>query len=201
MGIDAPAAEVIPIPGPLRRFSVAEYHRLIDAELFDPDERIELLEGWIVAKMTRKPPHDAVVDRVAELLRQVLPPGLRVRIQSAITTEDSEPEPDLAVVRGGALDYAERHPGADDIALIVEVADSSVERDRAKARIYARAGIAGYWIVNLPEGWVEVYAGPSGPAEPPRYHRRQDYARGASVPLVHGDREVAAIRVDEMLPR
>jgi len=94
-----------PIPGPLRRFSLAEYHRLLDAGVFADDEHVEMLEGLIVAKMIRKPSHDAVVDRVAELLRGILP-AARVRVQSAITTGDSEPEPDLAVVRGRALDYA-----------------------------------------------------------------------------------------------
>ena len=149
---------IAPVLGPIRRFSVAEYHRLIDAGVFEGDERVELLEGSIATKMTRKPPHDAAVAQLAELLRAVLPPTHHIRVQSAVTTADSEPEPDIAVVRGRALDYRERHPGPGDIALLVEVADSSVERDRAKARIYARAGVGAYWLVNLVDKWIEEYA-------------------------------------------
>jgi Uma2 family endonuclease len=197
--VDA-SSDAVPIPGPLRRFSIDEYHRLVDAGMFDRDERVELLEGWIVAKMTRKPLHDAVVDRAAELLGDILPPGLRVRIQSAITTADSEPEPDIAVVRGRALDYSQRHPGADDIVLVIEVADSSIDRDRVKARIYARAGIRAYWIVNLAEGCVEVYEDPSGESAAPRYHRRQDHARGAAVRVIVDGTALGEISASDLLP-
>jgi Uma2 family endonuclease len=199
MSLDAVSLHA-PIPGPLRRFSVDEYHRLRDSGFFDDDERYELLEGWIATKMTRKPPHDAVIDLLADLLRAMLPPGLRVRVKSAITTCDSEPEPDLAVVRGHPRDYLDHHPGPGEIALLVEVADSSVDRDRAKARIYARAGIATYWIVNLPERLVEVYTAPSGDTAAPRYHRREDFAPGVEVPLVVDGRAIGALAATEILP-
>jgi Uma2 family endonuclease len=179
---------------------VREYHQLIDAGVFDGDERVELLEGWIVAKMTRKPRHDVVIDAAAELLRSLFREGFRVRIQSAITTTDSEPEPDIAVVRGNARDYLERHPGPDDIVLLVEIADSSVERDRAKARVYARAGVVAYWIVNLEDGWIEIYGEPSGECASPRYHRRQDHARGTDVPVAAGGTKLGTIRVSDVIP-
>jgi Uma2 family endonuclease len=199
VSLDAPALAP-PIPGPVRRFSVAEYHRLVDAGLFGGEERVELLEGWIVAKMTRKPPHDAVLAQLAELLRAAIPATHHLRIQSAVTTGDSEPEPDIAVVRGRALDYREAHPRPADIALLVEVADSSLERDRVKARIYARAGVCAYWIVNLVDGWVEVYADPSGEAPGPTYHRRQDYASDREVPVLVAGAQVGAIAVRDMIP-
>lgn len=189
-----------PIPGPVRRFSVAEYHRLLDGGVFVGDERVELLEGWIVAKMTRKPPHDAVLAQVAELLRVLVPATHHIRIQSAITTDDSEPEPDIAVVRGRALDYREAHPRPADIALLIEVADSSLDRDRAKARIYARAGIIAYAIVNLVDGWIETYTDPSGEAPSPTYHHRQDYAADGEVPIAVAGILVGAIAVRAVIP-
>lgn len=91
-------------PGPVRRFTVEEYHKLIDSGLFPEDEPFELLEGWVVPKMARKPPHGVAIDLLSEVIRDRLPGGWRVRIQSAITTADSEPEPDVAVVRGQARD-------------------------------------------------------------------------------------------------
>ena len=94
-------------PRAVRRFTVEEYHQLIEEGFFAHDERFELLEGWIVAKMPRNPIHDAAIDVAHELIRTALPTGWRVRVQSAITLSDSEPEPDLVIVRGEARDYSE----------------------------------------------------------------------------------------------
>src|SRR4051812_8247313 len=85
---------------PVRRFTVAEYHQMIDANILREDDKVELLHGWIVPKMTRKPIHDAVLGIIDDAIRALLPKQWKVRVQSAITTADSEPEPDLAVVRG-----------------------------------------------------------------------------------------------------
>jgi Uma2 family endonuclease len=179
---------------------VLEYHRLVEAGALEDDERVELLEGWIVSKMTRKPPHDAVLAQLAELLRSVLPASHHLRVQSAITTADSEPEPDIAVVRGRALDYRSAHPRPEDVALLVEVADSSVERDRTKARIYARARIEAYWIVNLVDGWIEVYSSPSGDGDAPSYHERHDYAQDGEIPVTMDGASVGRIAVRDVLP-
>ena len=167
-----------------RPFTVAEYHRLLDAGVLPETERVELLEGWIVKSTTRKPPHDARLDQAHEVVRERLPPGWRVRVQSAITLDDSEPEPDLAVVVGPASRYLERHPGPADIALIIEVADSSLALDReVKARVYARAGIPTYWIVNLVDARVEVYTRPSEAVDVPVYGASAIYGLEAEVPL------------------
>ncbi|MGZ3415793.1 MAG: Uma2 family endonuclease, partial [Isosphaeraceae bacterium] len=136
---------VVP-PVPVRRFTVDEYHQMIRAGILGEDDNVELLEGWIVPKMPRNPAHDALI---AWVHNRVLAPRLRegwyCRGQSAITTPDSEPEPDLAVIRGSESDYLSRHPGPADTALAVEVADSSLGRDRSiKARIYAAAGVPLY---------------------------------------------------------
>ncbi len=187
-----------PPPVPVRRFSVDEYHRLIRDGYFDAGERIELLEGWIVPKMTRNPPHDVAIDLAQEALRGLVPGGWRVRGQSAVTTIDSEPEPDLAIVRGRARDYRDRHPGPEDMALVVEVADSSLGRDRGlKLRIYARAGVPVYWIVNLVDQSIEVYTDPDGSGV---YLRRQDYRAGERLPLVLDGREVGPVDPAALLP-
>ena len=196
-----PATSPIQVPFPVRRFTVDEYHRMIGACVFGDDERFELLEGWVTYAMTRKPPHDATVDLVAEIIRRRLPQGWRVRTQSAITTEDSEPEPDLAVVRGEARDYLKRHPGPADIALVIEVSEATLARDRqVKGRIYARAGIPCYWIVNLEEGWLEAYSEPSGTSHEPCYRRRQDFGREDAVPVPLPGAAGQTIPVRDLLP-
>jgi Uma2 family endonuclease len=161
----------------------------------------ELLEGWIVQKMSRNAPHDVTLDIVHEALRDAVPVGWRVRVQSAVTIDDSEPEPDLAVVRGPAQRYYTNHPSPSDIALLVEVADSSLQHDRlVKGRIYARAGIPAYWIVNLIDMQVEVYSNPTGDVAEPDYRQRTEYRAGQSVPLVIDGAPLDAIAVDSLLP-
>src|SRR5437867_11187592 len=112
MTIAAPTSRNISIAPPIlmKRWTVEEYHRLIQAGAFASDESFELLEGWIVPKMSRNPPHDVSLDKWQEALRNRLKPNWRVRLQSAITTSDSEPEPDIAIVPGPADRYVDRHP-------------------------------------------------------------------------------------------
>jgi Uma2 family endonuclease len=132
----------------------------------------------------------------------VVPAGWYVDSQEPITLADSEPEPDVTVIRGETRDYFDRHPGPTDLALVVEVADTTLERDRpVKKRLYARAGLVIYWIINLSELLVEVYTEPSGPAEEPDYRERRDYGVDDSVPVVIEGREVGRIDVRELLPR
>lgn len=185
---------------PLRQFTVAEYHRMIETRVLTEDDPVELLEGWIVQKIPRNPPHDGTVALTNKALSRRLPPGWHVRIQSAITTSDSEPEPDLAVARGVEEDYLVRHPGPADLALVVEVADSTLDRDREeKARIYARAGIRAYWIVNLVDRRVEVYTDPSGAVALPAYRNPAHHDRNAMLPL-NIDGDALSIPVLELLP-
>ncbi len=188
-------------PFPIRKFTVAEYHQMIQAGILTEDDAVELLEGWIVPKMPRKPTHDGTIQLVHERLHPVLPPGWRIRIQSAITTGDSEPEPDLAVVRGDERSFLLRHPGPADVGAAMEVADTSLTQDRQdKGRIYARARIPLYWIVNLVDNQIEVYTYLTGPDPNPAYRRRQDYGIQDSVPLVLNAQEVARIPVRDLLP-
>jgi Uma2 family endonuclease len=194
----------LPLLGTLagfRRFSVAEYHKLIDIGILTEDDNLELLEGYLVLKMSRKPPHDGTLQLIQENLAPVVPAGWCLRIQCAITLSDSEPEPDGALVRGNARTSLSRHPGPTDIGLLLEVSDTTLAGDRAdKGRIYARAGLAYYWIVNLNDRQIEVYTSPSGPTASPAFAQRTDYHAGDSVPLVLDGTLVASIAVGELLP-
>jgi Uma2 family endonuclease len=196
-----PLPAVIP-PFPVRRFTVDEYHQMIQTGILGDDDDDELLEGWIVPKMPRNPPHDAMISIIMmDVLTPRLPAGLHCRGQSAITTSDSEPEPDIAVVRGPKRHYLVRHPGPADMALVVEVADSSLPRDRSlKAQIYARASVPVYWIVNLVDHQLEVYTDPTGPDASPTYRARQDYRSGDMVPFVVDGRELGPIPAQDLLP-
>jgi Uma2 family endonuclease len=163
------------------------------------DDHVELLEGLIVTKMIRKPVHDAVVEMVRDAIGCVLPAGWCIRSQSAITTADSEPEPDIAVVRGTARDYLGHHPGPTEIALVVEVAETSLDRDRYKRRLYARAGLACYWIINLQAREVEVYTNASS-AEVPKYEEEIVHEAMSSIPFVIAGQQIAQIPASDLLP-
>src|SRR4051812_9946272 len=95
----------------LRRFSVDEYHRMIETGILDERDRVELLDGYVVLKMPRNPPHDSTIQRLERRIGRLLPAGWDLRTQCAITLSQSEPEPDLAVVRGDDTLYQTRHPG------------------------------------------------------------------------------------------
>ena len=189
------------ILGSLRQFSVEEYHQMIRAGILDENDNVELLEGYVVHKMSRNPPHDTAIRLLSKRLERLLPPGWDYRSQSAITLSDSEPEPVLAVVRGDERSYATCHPGVADIGLVVEVSDSTLSWDRSeKARVYARAGIETYWIINLVDHQVEVYTQPTGPSASPEYGQRDDISLGGSVSLILDGVVVAALAVRDLLP-
>jgi len=188
----------------LRQWTVAEYHRLIQIVVLKESELVELLEGWVVHHMSRNTPHDIALGKTEEALRDVLPKGWLRRIQMAITTSDSEPEPDIAVVKGGWDDFLESHPTAKDIGFLVEVSDSSLGVDRGtKAVLYARAAIEIYWIVNIPGRQIEVYSKPSqlDGVEGLRYSAKQIYREADSVPVVLHGQELSRIPVSSLLPR
>lgn len=185
----------------LRRFSVAEYHWMIDSGILTDEDKVELLDGYVVLKMPRNPPHCGTIQKILKRLGRLLPPGWDLRGQSAVTFSQSEPEPDVAVVRGDECTYVARHPGPVDVGLIIEVAESSLDRDRnEKARIYAQAGIPIYWIVNLVDQRIEVRSAPGTVAGQPAYTQQQDFAPGDLMPLVLGGVTVATIDARELLP-
>ena len=143
-----------------KHWTRVEYERLIDLGAFRPGERLELIGGALLIREPQGGPHATAVGLVEDALRQVFGTGWTVRTHGPIALdEDSEPEPDLAVVPGSRRDHSRSHPSHP--VLIVEVAESSLAFDRGeKGSLYARAGIADYWILNLPDQVLEVYRDP-----------------------------------------
>jgi Uma2 family endonuclease len=185
----------------IARFSVARYQRMIETGILTAEDKVELLENYVVLKMPRNPPHDGTIQLIGETLTPAIPSGWRLRVQLTVVLSDSQPEPDFAIVRGTARTYMASHPNPSDVGLLVEVADSSLLRDqRDKTRIYARAGIVCYWIVNLVDRRIEVFTQPSGPIEIPAYSSFQIYQPGDAVPLVLDGALVGTIPADELLP-
>src|SRR4051812_8179793 len=112
------AVQPVPPPSePMRPFSVDEFHLMIEAGILGEEDRVELLEGWLVAKMVHNPKHDSTLAAVNKALLKRVAEAWHIRVQSAITTDDSEPEPDLAVVAGTELRYQLSHPRSQDIGL------------------------------------------------------------------------------------
>ncbi len=179
------------------RFSVKQYQLLIEVGVLTDDDKVELLEGYVVTKMPRNPPHENAIQRINRTLSRITPDEWQLRCQSSIACSDSQPEPDFAIVKGDDQTFALRHPGPAEIDLAIEVSDSSLTRDRIdKARIYARAGIVEYWIVNLVDRQIEVHTLPVGES----YTNVQNYTAGQSLPLTLDGVAVAMIAVEEILP-
>src|SRR5262249_11255806 len=184
----------------IAKFSVARYQQMIETGILTPADNVELLENYVVLKMPKNPPHEGTVDLVKAALAQ-LPPGWLLRVQQTVALPDSQPEPDFSVVRGNPRSFISHHPAPADVGLIIEVADSSLLRDqRDKTRIYARAGIVIYWIINLVDRRVEVYTLPSGPTAVPAYGAFQTFQPGDVVPLVLDGATVSTIQVVDLLP-
>jgi hypothetical protein len=185
----------------LYTFTLRQYQRMIETGILGPYDRVELLDNWVVLKMTQGPIHSSSLQGLARLLFNALPIGWDFRIQSAIELATAQPEPDGAVVRGGPANYRLNHPRPAEIGLLIEVADSSLLRDRRdKGQIYARADVVRYWIVNLVDDCIEVYEQPSGPTAVPSYATVTTYARGTTVPLILDGVTVATFAVDDVLP-
>jgi Uma2 family endonuclease len=182
------------------RLSVEQYQRMIEEGIFGPDDRVELLAGYLVEKMPHNPPHDGTVGRIGRRLMRLLPDEWLLRVQSSIVLRGSQPEPDLAVVRGPEETYFERHPEPRDIALLIEVADSSLLDDRRKkGPIYAWDHVVLYWVVNVRDRRIEVYTQPVA-GKSPRYRRRQVYTDGQVIQLVLGGHATIQVPVRDLLP-
>ena len=184
-----------------RRFTRAEYERLIDLGVFRPGEEIELIGGELMVAEPQGAPHYTAIRKTAKALEAAFGPGWEVRTEGPIGLDDeSEPEPDVAVVPGGPEDYARAHPSRP--VLTVEVAESSLALDRQrKGSLYARAGLADYWVLNLIDRVLEVYREPIPDAASPfgwRYARREALDASAHVtPLAAPG---VSVRVTNLLP-
>jgi Uma2 family endonuclease len=174
---------------------------LIEIGVLTEDDNLELLEGYLVHKMSRNPPHDSTLTRLSKRFFQIISDARQVRIQMAITLSSSEPEPDLVIARGTESSFDHHHPVPEEIDLVVEVSDSTLDSDRVdKQRIYARASLPIYWIVNLIDRQIEVYTQPSGNVAHPTYTHQQIYRVGDSIPVILNGTNIAQIVVQELLP-
>jgi Uma2 family endonuclease len=188
-------------PYPTWRLTVDQYHQMIDSGILTEDDPVELLEGWLVVKLPKKPRHRIATRKAQRTLEKVVPSGWYVDAQEPISTADSEPEPDISVVRGATEDYPDRHPGPGDVGLVGEIADRSLPRDRRwKKRLYAEARLPIYWIFNLTKRQIEVYAVPTGRGKRATYAKRRVYGENSSIPLVLEGKQVALIPVCDLLP-
>jgi Uma2 family endonuclease len=152
----------MPPPESIYRLSVEQYEAMVAAGVFSNKERLHLIDGLLAAKRTEDPPHASTCDATQVGLSSLLPAGWYIRMGKPlrIPSRSSEPEPDAAVARGSYRDYALRHPGPGDVALVVEVSDTSLREDRGMTSIYGGGGVPVYWIMNLVDRQVEVYSSP-----------------------------------------
>ena len=147
---------------PLKRWTVGDYHRMLASGILTPEDRVELLDGQIVEMVPQDPPHASRIDDGGDYLKALFAGRAKVRVQLPITlAPGSEPEPDFAIVRDDETRYRTRHPYPEDVLLLIEVADSTFKRDRgSKSKIYARAEIPEYWIVNFKQRQVLAFQNP-----------------------------------------
>lgn len=194
-----------PIPGFLSRatfhqLTVDQYHQMIRNGILGEADPVELIEGYMVTKMPRSPEHDFAIRTLNKRLLRLVPDTFIVSNQCATTLSDSEPEPDFTVARGDEDAYRSHHPGPTDTALVIEVSASSLAYDRTdKARVYARAGIPVYWVVNVIDKQIEVFTQPSGPGDAPAYAQQDVFTVGASVPVVLDGNTVGTIAVADVV--
>ena len=149
---------------PQWRVSCERYHAMIDKGLLTEEDRIELIDGYLLTKRPRSPTHSGTVNRLLRLLMTLLGEKVIVAVQNPITIHEfSEPEPDLVVAKFREDYYADGHPVPEDILFVVEVADTSLAFDRdTKIPLYASSGIAESWLVDLDAREITVYSKPEG---------------------------------------
>ena len=195
---ESAAAQWLPAPTSVYRLNVEQYEAMVRSGVFTKRDRLHLINGILVAKMTKKPPHVIACEKTRDALMRAVPANWRVMVEAPVRIPNyNEPEPDLALARGSVEDYEENHPEPPDVALIVEVADSSLQEDRDLILVYGAARVPVYWIVNLVDYQVEVYSDPG----PLGYLSRVFLKPGQTIPLVIDGTEVGQIAVDDVLPR
>ncbi len=179
------------------RLTVEEYDRLAAAGTL-VDLRVELIDGFLVRKTIPGPPHARAVDAAHEHIDRLLPPGWWMQAETPVRIPWFDvPEPDLSIVRGRSVDYRSRHPSLGDFALLVEVADGSLELDRGgKMAAYAIGDVPIYWIINLIDRQVEVYSDPLQG----RYRSSRVFRPGQTMPLTIDGEKAGRIVVANLLP-
>jgi Uma2 family endonuclease len=175
----------------VHRMTVAEYHRAGETGVLSDD--VELLQGIVVTKMPKSPLHEFIAQKLLELLLACVPAGFRVRPERPLTFRDSEPEPDISVVKGKPEDWLTAHPST--AQLVIEVAVSSAAVDEEKAEIYAQAAVLEYWLVRAEQFTVDVYREPT-----PEGYRTKTTLKAGDVLRASGLPEIS-IPVSEIFPR
>ncbi len=162
-----------------RLFNVREYERMVETGILTEDDRVELIGGEIVEMSPTGTRHAACVRRLNTLLAARVGASALLSVQDPIVLDDfSEPQPDVVLLRPRPDFYEQRHPRAPDVLLLIEVSDTTLKTDRQiKMPLYARAGVGEYWVVNLQDNEIEIYARPSGSA----YQLVRRAGRGATV--------------------
>ncbi|MCY7278051.1 MAG: Uma2 family endonuclease [Phormidesmis sp. CAN_BIN44] len=166
----------------LKKWSVEDYHRIIECGILTPADQVELLEGVIVQSNPQRSPHAATTKCASDYLREMLRGQVIARVQLPITLPpDSEPEPDIAIVRLERRKYFDRHPQPDDILFLAEVADSTLNEDRTrKAKLYAKANICEYWVIDVNKRQVLGFRRSNGD----RYSEEFTLSENDSIELV-----------------
>ncbi|CBN55082.1 MULTISPECIES: Uma2 family endonuclease [Kamptonema] len=147
----------------IRLFTVQDYHQMIENGILNEDEKVELLAGQIVKMAAKGTAHNAAVKRTVELLQDLLGRLVLISVQDSIQLNDnSEPEPDIALLMRDPLYYEDRHPTPSEIYLIIEIADTTLRKDCGiKATIYAQSGITDYWVLDVNDRQLHVFREPS----------------------------------------
>ena len=175
----------------LIKWSVEDYHRMIAAEILC-DRQVELLAGEVVEMSPETPSHYSTAKRDAKYLETLLGDRAEVRFKGPITLSDSEPEPDIAIVRLPESQYFDRHPTPSDIFWVIEVAKTSLKKDmEIKAAIYAAAEIPEYWILDLSDRQLLVFRNP----QQDRYLEEQTIRTGTITPLAFPDLHISIERL------
>jgi Uma2 family endonuclease len=184
---------------PPHRITMDEYDRIIEAGVLEDPGRVELIDGYMVDKISKNAAHRWTTKEVLKTLDGRLPAGWTSQKEDPVRIPDyDEPEPDVAIIRGTDADYEFRLPTAADVGLLVEVSDSTLVQDRGKKlSAYAKGKIPVYWIVNLVARQVEVYSRPGKNG----YRSHKIFASGEEVLVTIGGRKLPPIAVDSLFPR
>ena len=170
----------------LAKWSIQDYHQMISAGILS-DRHVELLEGEIIKKSPEKSWHRKITDSIAEYLREKFRGMAKIYEAHPVTLTNSEPEPDIAVVKMPASLYDSRHPYPEEIYLLIEVSDTTLEKDLEKKRfVYARAGILEYWVVNVEAKQLIVFQQPSTD----NYQVQKTYSQGTISTVVFPEIEI-----------
>jgi Uma2 family endonuclease len=182
----------------LHRLTVLQFDQMVANGVIAEDDPVELIEGLLVTKMSRNRPHLVAGKKGLKVLSRIIPPGWHVAKEDPVVVLVwCKPEPDLAIVRGAGADYLDHDVTAADVALVIEIAESSHSIDQNDmARVYSSSRIPTYWIVNLVNRQLEVYTNPG----PNGYETSQIFTAAHEVTVVIDGREVGRITVAEILP-